>query len=201
MSYFQLLPSADESGKETLHAWWENGFSDDEISEIIKVGEGKVLGDASVGFDQEGRVDSSIRRSRVGWISQPELPWLYERMGWIARKLNGEFFNYDITGFNEDLQYTVYQSTNEGYYDWHMDKGYSSNGAPPRKLSMVLLLSDPEEYEGGDLELMTGNTYDTASKTKGMVHVFPSFLIHRVTPVVKGTRRSLVVWLCGPRWK
>jgi PKHD-type hydroxylase len=201
MSLYSLLPAADEQGKETLHSWWSDGFSIDEITEIIKVGETKIAAQAQVGQGAEAGVMDEIRRSKVSWISQNDLPWLYDRLGYIARRLNGQYFQLDLFGFHEDLQYTTYLSSETGHYDWHMDKGYSANGTPPRKLSMVLLLSHQDEYEGGELELLTGNGTTLCQKTQGIVHVFPSYVMHRVTPVTKGTRRSLVVWLTGPRFR
>lgn len=200
MSHYTLADCADEAGKETLNAYWSNGFSVDEITQIIVAGDQKVVGDAQVGIG-EGSVNPDIRRSRVGWLTYNDLPWLYDRMGWILRKLNGQFFQFDITGFHEDFQFTIYQSTNQGKYDWHMDKGYSPDGTPPRKLSMVMMLSQPDEYVGGDLELMTGSEPIQLNKEQGIVHIFPSWVLHRVTPVTKGTRRSLVIWSCGKAFK
>jgi len=205
MSFYALHPSPDLACKEALHAWWDNGFSEDEINQIITFGENKITSegkDGLVGTNSNGSgVNHSIRNSKVCWIDNNQIPWLYPRIGWIARQLNGQFFQYDITGLNDDLQYTVYNSDVEGHYDWHMDKGLSTDGSPPRKLSLVVMLSDPSEYEGGDLEIITGNNSQILDKKKGMVHAFPSFLLHRVTPVTKGTRRSLVIWLCGPKWR
>ena len=205
MSFYSLQPSADLACKETLYAWWDNGFSDDEISRIISEGESRIQTegqDGSVGMTaNDSGVNPDIRTSKVAWFKQSDAPWLYDKVGWIARQLNGQYFQYDVTGFNDDLQYTVYNSELNGHYDWHMDKGYSQNGSPPRKLSLVVLLSDPDEYEGGDLEIITGNNSQVLEKKKGLVHAFPSFVLHRVTPVTKGTRRSLVIWLCGPKWR
>jgi PKHD-type hydroxylase len=75
------------------------------------------------------------------------------------------------------------------------------NDNVPRKLSMVLQLSHPSEYEGGDLELMTGNVPHICKKEKGLLYAFPSYILHRVTPITNGTRRTLVVWTSGPRFK
>lgn len=202
MSIYNLLPSADISSKETLHAFWENGFSQDELSKITTIGDAKTLSDATVGLNDNGGIlDVDIRRSRVSWMTYDDVPWLYDKLGFIARQLNGQYFQFDLTGFHEDLQYTTYQSSNEGFYDWHIDKGYVENGSPPRKLSMVVLLSKEDEYEGGDLELLTSREAVKLDKTQGVVHVFPSFVLHRVTPVTAGTRRSLVVWLVGPKFR
>ena len=113
--------------------------------------------------------------------------------------MNGQFFDLDLYGFVEDLQYTTYNSVEEGHYDWHMDKGNLNSS--PRKLSMVLQLSDPTEYEGGDLEFMMSKDPIKATKQKGIIYTFPSYILHRVTPVTAGTRKTLVVWLAGPKFK
>lgn len=86
-----------------------------------------------------------------------------------------------------------------GHYDWHLDRG--GLGIAPRKLSAVIQLSDPNEYEGGDLQLYVGSEPTNIKKQKGLVVVFPSFVLHRVTPVTGGTRRSLVAWLSGPKFR
>jgi PKHD-type hydroxylase len=201
MSIYNFAPFADESGKETHYAYWENGFSESEISDIIKVGESKIIAPAVVGHDEQGKEVPEIRTSKVSWLGYNDIPWLYDRMSFIARKLNGQYFQFDLTGFNEDFQYTVYNGENAGHYDWHVDKGYTTSGFPPRKLSLVLTLSDPEEYEGGDLMLHGDNGIETVKPGKGIVHAFPSYVLHKVTPVAKGTRRTIVVWISGPKFK
>jgi PKHD-type hydroxylase len=115
----------------------------------------------------------------------------------IARNLNGQFFGFNLFGFNESMQYTVYKD-NGGHYDWHIDKGILSSS--PRKLSLVLQLSDPSEYEGGDLEIMISKDVIKLEKRKGLVWAFPSWVLHRVTPVTKGIRRTIVVWVTGPKF-
>jgi PKHD-type hydroxylase len=119
-------------------------------------------------------------------------------MAFITRQLNGQFFDFDLYGFVEDFQYTVYEEGND-HYTWHMDKG--KNSTSPRKLSLVLQLSDPSEYDGGDLEIFTGVNTTTLEKKKGIIHAFPSFVMHRVTPVTRGVRRTLVIWVSGPKFK
>jgi PKHD-type hydroxylase len=197
MSVYQFAPSPDKSTNESLYAWWENGFSNREIKDIISIGE-DYLPDTSATLDS-GNVDEDVRKSKVSWISQnSRTSFLYDRMAFIARQLNGQFFDFDLYGFVEDFQYTVYGPEND-HYTWHMDKGKSTS--TPRKLSLVLMLSDPSEYDGGDLEIWTGNQPRVLDKTKGTVHAFPSFVMHRVTPVTRGIRRTVVIWIAGPKFK
>jgi PKHD-type hydroxylase len=196
MSVYQFAPSPDKSTNECLHAWWNDGFTAREIKDIISIGDDYALDDATVGT---GVKNPEIRTSKVSWINNnSRTGWLYDRLAWIGRSLNGQFFDLDLYGFVEDFQYTEY--TVGHHYTWHMDKGPESKSSP-RKLSLVLLLSDPSEYEGGDLELFTGVNPVALDKKKGIVHAFPSFVMHRVTPVTRGVRRSLVVWIAGPKFR
>lgn len=198
MSTYQLCPGPDVSTKEQNFAFWENGFSDDEISKIKKIGDGLSLDNASV--TNAGVTDIGIRKSKTGWIGYNDnTQFIYDRLGYVARMLNAQFFEFELYGFVEDLQYTVYTNTGDRY-DWHMDKGNLNNA--PRKLSLVLQLSDPSEYEGGDLEFnVGGDKIEQAKKGKGLVYAFPSWILHRVTSVTAGTRKSIVVWLCGNKFR
>lgn len=201
MSMYQFLPAPDVAGKETEFTFWDDGFSDGELQLIIKLGEALRLDKAIVGAEN-GVEDPSIRVSKVSWIEYSNCPWLYDRLAYITRQINGQYYNFDLYGFAENMQFTVYESNadGQGHYGWHIDKGYSPGGAP-RKLSMVLQLSDPDEYEGGDLELLYSKQPVAMEKKKGRVYFFPSYTLHQVTPVTKGTRRTLVVWVAGPKFK
>lgn len=184
-------------------SWWENGFTEEELDAICSIGERKPPKNSMIGVNS-GTLNEKVRNSIISWI-EPE-GWLAERLEYIARQLNGKYFGLDLWGFGENFQYTTYKydvkKKIEQHYDWHMDQG-SSEG-PPRKLSLVLQLSDPSEYEGGELQIMTGNSGslgETCRKQKGIIYAFPSYLMHRVTPVTKGIRRTLVVWISGPKFR
>jgi len=197
MSIYQIAPSPSISIPEISHATWYNGFTEEEINQIISIGDSLILEDAIVGG---GNVVEKIRSSKTGWIDlTPETTFIYDNLAYIARQLNGQFFDLDLWGFVEHLQYTVYDGK-EDHYTWHLDRGGSTSNTP-RKLSLVLQLSDPSEYEGGDLEIFDAPEPTKIEKQKGLVVAFPSFVLHRVTPVTKGIRRTLVVWLTGPRFK
>lgn len=195
MSNYMLCPSPDLATNERNYASWENGFSDDEISRIRNLGDALVLNTATT---DSGDINP-IRKAKVGWIeNNNDSGFIYDKLGYIGRMLNGQFFEFDLYGFVEDIQYTVYQSGSDKY-EWHMDKG--NLNAPPRKLSLVVQLSDPSEYEGGDLEFMVQFEPITAEKKKGLIYAFPSYVMHRVTPVTAGTRKTLVIWLCGNKFR
>ena len=119
----------------------------------------------------------------------------------MAYEANKEMYNFDLNFMPEQIQYTEYYGTDKGHYDWHMDIG-SQGFMPSRKLSVTVQLSGPDEYDGGDLQFWTGGQYPISGpRGKGNVVIFPSFLLHRVTPVIKGTRKSFVLWLGGGHYK
>ena len=200
MSIYNFAPSHNLNACET-YATWDNGFTDDEIKKLIKTCEMRNATKAIVGGKDADSDFSEIRESEARWISlQNDTTWIYDRLAFIVRQLNGQFFNFDISGFVEDFQYTTYYGDKKGHYDWHVDMGNSLN-SPPRKLSLVMQLSDPDEYEGGELQLMSSANPMTIEKKKGFIVVFPSYMLHKVTPVTSGTRKSLVIWIAGPPFK
>ena len=120
-------------------------------------------------------------------------------MAFVARKLNSKFYNFDLSGFVEDMQFTVFEGNESGHYAWHIDA--SHNSIAPRKLSIVLQLSDPLEYEGGELQTMNSNSPSSVTRQRGLIAAFPSWALHRVTPVTSGVRKSIVVWIAGPEFR
>jgi len=199
MSIYTFSPSPDLSTNEQTFTTWENGFTDAQISDIIRIGDGLALNSAVIGGQKQDDDISAIRKSKTSWIKlNEETAWLYDSLAYIVRRLNGQFYDFDLYGFVEDLQYTVYDGAGD-HYTWHLDKGVL--GMSPRKLSIVLQLSDPSEYEGGDLEFYVSAMPTKAMKKKGLLYAFPSWMLHRVTPVTAGIRRSLVVWAAGPKFK
>lgn len=199
MSAYHFAPCPDLATKEETFATWNNGFSEDNLKKIIEIGEKYTKEEATIGGQKPGQDISRIRQSEVSWIDfNNETSWLYDELAYIVRQLNGQFFEFDLYGFVEHFQYTVYRPDGD-HYDWHMDKGVKSNS--PRKLSIVLQLSDPSEYDGGELELFTQVNPVVIKKEKGLICAFPSWIMHRVTPVTRGTRRTLVVWVAGPKFR
>ena len=148
-------------------------------------------------------VDRTIRRSEIKWIDNYNEDFV-EVWAFMERKFqeaNANAFGVDIS-FLKSLQFTTYNSNNIGHYDWHEDIVWDSNNVLDRKLSMVIQLTDPNDYEGGDLEFSLGESPNKEElKKRGTIIVFPSFVKHRVTPVTKGVRNSLVAWMEGPKWR
>ncbi len=188
-------------------AWqmWEGVLSDDQVNSIIQECEYYDIEKAKVGASTEGVKNTSIRRSQVRWINQED-----ENSRFIANTIwnyvlqaNRHAFGVDIRLIG-DIQYTEYLADEKGYYNWHIDTWFSQNldSMFDRKLSVTIQLSDDDDYEGGDFVLDTLEAPDKKRlRKKGTVFVFPSLLRHKVTPVTKGTRKSLVAWIEGPKWK
>jgi PKHD-type hydroxylase len=180
-------------------------ISADGIKEIVAMGEAAMLAhpehaEGRVGFGDE-RLDYAARCSKIGWIfPTPDTKRLFEFMQQIVQDANSRFWNYDLWGFHDALQYTTYEGEEKGHFGWHMDAGENS-GRAPRKLSISLLLSDPSEYDGGEFEYFDGQPRRLLVKDKALAIVFPSFVQHRVLPVTRGLRKVLVGWVCGPRFR
>ena len=107
-------------------------------------------------------------------------------------------WKFDLTLMPEQIQYTEYYGIQEGGYEWHMDTGIAMQNR--RKVSVTVQLSHEDEYEGGDLEFNIGKNL-VAPRQQGAAVIFPSFYLHRVTPVTKGTRKSFVLWVGGEPYR
>jgi len=146
-----------------------------------------------------GETRHAVRRSQVAFLGmEQKYKWLYERVWSAAQECNRLFFNVDISGVEGNIQFARYDSSDRGFYDWHTD---FSGFRPLRKISITIQLARPEDYDGGDLELQFANTPEQLERTRGTLIAFPSFVLHRVTPVTRGTRWSLVAWILGTRWR
>ena len=147
--------------------------------------------------------NEKMRMSSIKWLPQEESwGWLYSKLGDMATLANKAMWNFDLYNMPEEIQYTEYKSPS-GHYDWHTDVGREAPSS--RKVSLTIQLSDPDEYEGGNLEMFTAGSSDgpftRPPNEKGTVVVFPSYILHRVTPVTSGTRKSLVLWLGGGHFR
>ncbi len=197
MSRYLFTPPISVNTDIGDYVFWENGFSDEDIQKIIEIGESRNPLQATV---DKNRLVRDTRISNTSWIDlQDDSEWLYHRVADIVNKLNFQYYKFDLSGFYEHMQFTVYEGNELGHYDWHLD-GNNTIGIP-RKLSFVLQLSDPDDYEGGELQLMNSTNPVTVKKEKGFAVVFPSFTLHRVTPVTKGVRKTLVIWVTGPSFR
>lgn len=189
-----LTPYAD---KVESFVWWEGGFTEQELNWLQEQAM-KADQRAQVGGNPTGDDLAKIRRSQVSWLNKDQdTAWVFEKLGQIASALNAQYYRFDLTGFGEALQLTNYDQSEHGMYGWHQDY----NAKISRKLSLVLQLTDPSQYEGGNLQVMTGGQPQTVRKQRGLVAAFPSYVLHQVTPVTSGNRQSLVAWVSGPAFK
>jgi PKHD-type hydroxylase len=129
---------------------------------------------------------------------EPKYEWLYQRVWTAALECNRLFFNVDIFGVEPNIQLARYDASDQGHYTWHTD---FAGVRPLRKISVSVQLSAPGDYDGGDLELFYGIQPQPLAKDRGAFLAFPSFMLHRVAPVTRGTRWSLVAWILGNRWR
>ena len=178
-------------------AWWENAFTEEQLNWLQQKAK-EATQEAQVGGGNGGEVNAQIRRSELNWLHKDhECAWVFEQLAHVAASLNADYFGFDLTGFGEAIQLTNYHEAKQGNYIWHQDFGTGVS----RKLSMVLQLSDPSEYEGGELQILNSGQPTSIQKKRGLITVFPAWTLHQVTPVVKGTRQTLVTWVSGPSFK
>ena len=172
-------------------------FTPEQCKMIIEAGRAEPKQDAYVGNNKGikgGVIDTKTRTSHISWIPFKKMSDMYKDIERIMKTTNGNHFGFDGMTITEMAQYTEYPEG--GFYDWHMDCDVNMSHEPPvRKISMTLLLNDPSEFEGGDLELMAPGKF--AELKQGHAIIFASFLNHRVNPVTKGMRQSLVCWFGG----
>lgn len=130
--------------------------------------------------------------------------WIFTRLLQATEHANDNFFNFDLSGFDY-FQYTEYDGEGSNY-DWHIDtvlgEELPRNMHLMRKISGSLILSDPSEYKGGNFEIMVGGqSAESVAQKQGSIIFFPSFIMHRVAPLIEGKRKSLVFWVMGPKFK
>lgn len=182
--------------------YWDGAFTDDEIDKIVKSFEESGFEDSTVIGTTDPTEVEKIRKSKVKFHSMDdETSWIFYRFNDVIEKLNARFYNYNLNGY-ERIQYTVYDGENGGKYDWHQDMPHgTSTVTPTRKLSVIMNLSNPsEDYDGGEFQIMLGTEPETVPLPRGRIIAFPSYILHRVAPLIKGTRRSLVIWVIGPKF-
>ena len=176
-------------------------FTPEQCKMIIAAGRAEPKQDAYVGNKQGitgGVLDTQTRTSHISWIPFKKMTDMYKDIEHIMRTTNGNHFGFDGMQITEMAQYTEYPEG--GFYEWHVDNDVNCQHEPPvRKISMTCLLSPESEFEGGDLELMAEGKI--AKIKQGHAVFFASFIRHRVKPVTRGRRQSLVMWFGGTPFK
>lgn len=179
--------------------YWQTGFNSEELKTIDEGIKKLKLQKAQTA----GNGKDDIRSSQIRWIPQnEEWWWLYNKLSDMIVTANNELWKFDLHSMPEQIQFTEYYATENGHYTWHQDIGPGI--LSKRKISITVQLSDPSEYDGGVLEMWQGGPQDSAVKAykgAGSVFIFPSYMMHRVTPVTRGVRKSFVLWVGGSHYR
>jgi PKHD-type hydroxylase len=147
--------------------------------------------------------DDEVRKSQIAWVTDSAIKHTFMDLSSI---INYSSFGYDLyQNINTfDLQYTEYEASYNGKFDWHLDISPQDHFIGDRKLTVILQLSDLSEYSGGELELEYGQGNEDLNLKelqKGTLICFPTFILHRIKPITKGKRNSLIAWINGPSFR
>ena len=176
-------------------------FTPQQCQMIVNAGHAEAPEKAKVGGGEKGAYDTKKRVTTISWIPFNKLPEMYKQIENQLSIVNLNHFGFDGVTLTEPAQFTEYPEG--GFYDWHMDlNAFGQEGQNPiRKISMTLLLSDPKDFTGGDLMFSEMGDNKPLPLKQGQAIFFASFLRHKVAPVKKGIRRSMVMWFGGPPLK
>ena len=175
-------------------------FTPEQCQMVINCGRSQKPQKALVGMGRRpgGGLDTKKRTTTISWLPFKEMEPMYNDINNFIQKANKNHFGFEDIEITEQAQFTEYPEG--GFYDWHMDTDVNMKHEPPvRKISMTLLLSPESQFEGGELELMTKGK--RAPMKQGGAIFFASFIRHRVKPVTRGERKSLVMWFGGPSFR
>jgi PKHD-type hydroxylase len=173
-------------------------FTPGECERIVALGKSQLAHDATIMTPAADgpTIDRSKRSNGVAWFKreEPATKALQAKLGRLVQDVNKDVYHFDLTGFGEALQFTRYESIGDTY-TWHQDLGIGQTST--RKLSVVVQLSDPSTYRGCNLEMYREGEPAAVERNQGTVLIFPSWTLHRVTPLEEGIRYSLVAWISG----
>ena len=189
--------------------YFQNAFTDEEIKKIQEEAMKVVPEVGKTG--KFGNDDDTFRKSEIRWLrgnapytdgdkvyTGDDFIWLYQRLWNMIEEANRNLWNFNLSHGRDAIQHTIYKEGG-GHYDWHIDVGAKMQRQ--RKVSLTVQLTDGNDYEGGELQLWRGQSPLNAPRGKGTVVIFPSYMMHRVTEVTKGTRESLVLWVGGDHYR
>lgn len=183
------------------YCYYSGVFDNEMLDSIVEMGDALEARDALTGGgpNQAPSKNEGIRKTTLSWINPDENnAWLFRKLTDVITTANNAWFGFDLKSI-ESLQYSVY---NEGdFYGAHTDHFFQGPGQYPRKLSFSMQLTEPDEYEGGETLILTSEQGFAIPKDRGTITFFPSYTLHEVKPITKGTRKALVGWVHGPRLK
>lgn len=175
-------------------------FTKEECKQIIDITTDAYPTNASVGSEKSSKVAKEIRSAKIYDITPTyENKWIFEKIAKAVSVANTVYFDYDISNIAHGLQLIHYPSDTDvkGHYNWHVDAG--NDMLATRKISFTAQLSDPEDYVGCDLKVNNHCQEVQAVREQGSISLFPSYMPHIVTPIEKGDRYALVIWIHGSR--
>lgn len=171
-------------------------FTSEECDKIIALANNDYCHKASVGIDNAGKVALDVRNVNKYTIEyKEENVWIFDKIARAIATGNSEYYKYDLLGITHGIELLHYEGSEQGHYTWHADVG--DGGSSTRKISVSVQLTDENDYEGGNLEVNVNGKVDIANKQKGSISMFPSYALHRVSPVTRGDRWVLVIWIHG----
>jgi PKHD-type hydroxylase len=177
------------------------GLSRDEVARILAAMDDEKLKQGRITTKDGKNLNAGIRSGRVQWVRHNEVGEpIFSHLFTLACVANRERkWNFDIQGIAGSLQAVRYWGDREEHYDWHVDWG--GGNSRNRKITVVAHLSEDDEFTGGQLQITNSSNPWSAVQAAGTVTVFPTFLLHRVTPVMSGCRSAAVCWVLGPSWR
>ena len=171
-------------------------FTPEECDKVIALASNDYSHKASVGTDGEGSVALNVRNvNKYSIHYTEENAWIFDKIARAVATANAEYYKYEIMGITHAIELLHYEGSEQGHYDWHADVG--PGGSSTRKISVSVQLTDSDKYEGGNLEVNCNGQVLQAVKEKGSISLFPSYALHRVSPVTSGERWVLVIWIHG----
>src|SRR3954467_11641669 len=196
-----LLPQK-QMGDWQPYVFYKEAFSPSECEAIIHIAKSLKPESAFTGTIENPSADKSIRSSELRWLKhQEKTEWVFDKLAQVVGSIQQNWYPFALSGFQEPIQITHYKASEGGHYKEHRDFGPGNMST--RKLSLVMLLNDAQEFKGGELEILSKNEEDKAIKevSQGALIAFPSWELHRVRRVTEGQRWSLVCWVHGDAFR
>ena len=199
---FYIFPQAIP--KETCKTYLKYCLKNSDFEDASVINKGFTAVTDDVDNEERSKTDHETRKTAISWITDKD-NMMNEIVWGFIRQANAEFFKYNLDYF-QAIQFARYQDG--GHYDWHQDSSPEDLSVENRKLSLTFSLTDDADYDGGLLQFYNGDKpYDDKDhdvekdiKSVGTVIVFDSRDWHRVTPVTRGVRYSIVCWTVGPNF-
>lgn len=182
----------------TNFVFHQNFLNESEIQQVNALWNQDSVTPATV-YDHTSQIQQEeVRRGNLVFLNvNSQIIWLFDKLGHAAVSSNNAHFQFELLGFHQGLQLANYREND--HFNWHLDIG--NQGTSNRKLSLSLQLDDGNSYEGGDLQFMVDSQVYNAPREKGTLIIFPSYILHRVTPITAGSRMSVVGWVTGPPFR